>query len=365
MASAATVPSPAPQKLHPSDISSIKDFAESIAGSAIPSTYHSITEGRDDVADELAASLPVIDLSLLTSTDPVIHAGAVRELGRACQDWGFFLLINHGISESLIEDVVKKSLEFHNLPFEEKNEFNDEGMFAPIRYGTSALPHGIGETVHYWRDYLKITTFPEFNFPNKPPGFKEVGYDYSRKIRAAARTLLQGISESLGLEPNTIVESTNFDSGFQKFQVNLYPPCPQPDLTLGLPAHTDNGFLTLLIQNGIGGLQLKHEGKWVNVTPLPNCIIVNTGDQLEVVSNGRYKSIWHRVVVNERVTRVSLALGNGPPYDQEIGPLPQLLEKEKPVFRSITYREFLKLQQKVRCDNKPRGLEELRIKPQD
>lgn len=94
--------------------------------------------------------------------------------------------------------------------------------------------------------------------------------------------LLEGISESLGLEAKTIVESSGFDSGLQVFGVNLYPPCPEPELALGMPPHSDHGLLTLIIQNGIGGLQVNHSGKWVNVDPLPNCLIVNTGDQLEV-----------------------------------------------------------------------------------
>jgi isopenicillin N synthase-like dioxygenase len=111
---------------------------------------------------------------------------------------------------------------------------------------------------------------------------REVGFEYSRKITVVARKLIQGISESLGLESNSIIDSSGFDSGSQIMAVNLYPPCPQPHLALGLPSHSDVGFLTFLIQNGIGGLQVKHEGKWVNVNPLPNSLVVNIGDQLEV-----------------------------------------------------------------------------------
>lgn len=94
MASAATISSsePEPPKVHASDISSIKTFAESKGTSPIPSAYHSITELHDDIADELAASMPVIDLSLLTSHDPQIHAKAVHQLGKACAEWGVFMV---------------------------------------------------------------------------------------------------------------------------------------------------------------------------------------------------------------------------------------------------------------------------------
>ncbi|KAI9096751.1 hypothetical protein K1719_025930 [Acacia pycnantha] len=197
-------------KLHASDIGSIKAFADSNGDSPIPSSYYSIVEARDDVADHLASSFPIIDFSLLTSPDPQLHADAVSQLGKACAEWGFFMLTNHGISEKLMKEVMEKSHEFHNLPVEERKEFADKGPLASIRHGTSFYPES--ELFHYWRDYLKVMTLPEFNFPHNPPGFKEVAYDYSDKIRAVARTLLQGISESLGLEANTIIESAGFDS---------------------------------------------------------------------------------------------------------------------------------------------------------
>ncbi|TKY74097.1 Flavonol synthase/flavanone 3-hydroxylase [Spatholobus suberectus] len=363
MASGTTISSsePEPPKVHASDISSMKAFAESKGDSPIPCTYHSITELHDDVADELAASIPVIDLSLITSHDPQIHAKAVHQLGKACADWGFFMIANHGIPENLMEELMKKSREFHDLPMEEKKELGDTGPFAPIRHGTSFCPQA--ENVHYWRDYLKALTFPEFNFPHKPPGYREIAYDYSRKIRAVTRNLLEGISESLGLVSKSIIESTGFDSGLQLFAVNLYPPCPQPHLALGLPQHSDVGLLTLLVQNGIGGLQVKHGGKWVNVNPLPNCLIVLLGDQLEVVSNGRYGRVLHRAILNNADTRISVVLANGPALDREIGPVPDLLEKEKPLFKSIKFPDYFQVQQKSRIADKS-ALDEIRLNAQ-
>ena len=96
--------------------------------------------------------------------------------------------------------------------------------------------------------------------------------------------LLKAISESLGFEQSYIEKAMNLKSGFQLFAANLYPPCPQPELAMGIPAHTDHGLLTLLIENEIGGLQIQHNGKWFHVNPLPNSFLVNTGDHLEVNS---------------------------------------------------------------------------------
>ncbi|KAG5066176.1 hypothetical protein JHK86_009907 [Glycine max] len=195
-------------------------FAESKGACHIPSTNHSITDLHDDVADELAASIPVVDLSLLTSHDPQIHTKALYQLGKAYAEWGFFMLTNHEILEKLVEDVKKKSREFHDFLVEEK-EFSDKDPFTPIRE-CSLL------------ERLFTVSWP---------------------YRATST------------------------SGLQLFIANLYPPCLQPHLALGMLPHS---FLTLVTQNGIGWLQVKHDGKWVNVNPLPNSLMVILGDQLEV-----------------------------------------------------------------------------------
>ena len=96
--------------------------------------------------------------------------------------------------------------------------------------------------------------------------------------------LLEAISKSLGFEESYIEKAMNMKSGLQIFAANLYPPCPQPELAVGIPAHTDHGLLTLHIENEIGGLQIQHNGKWFHVNPLPNSFLVNTGDHLEVNS---------------------------------------------------------------------------------
>lgn len=96
------------------------------------------------------------------------------------------------------------------------------------------------------------------------------------------KELLKGVSESLGLVPCYLEKASELETGLQILIANLYPRCPQPELAMGLPPHSDHGLLTVLIQNNVGGLQLKHNGKWVLVNPLPNSFLVNTGDQLEV-----------------------------------------------------------------------------------
>lgn len=102
-------------------------------------------------------------------------------------------------------------------------------------------------------------------------------------MREIAWEVLRGIWESLGLNDDSIKAALGYDSSWQIFVGNLYPRCPQPDLTFGLPPHSDHGLLTILYQDGtVDGLEVKHLGKWLPIKPLPNSFLVNIGDHTEV-----------------------------------------------------------------------------------
>ncbi|PKI69083.1 hypothetical protein CRG98_010552 [Punica granatum] len=126
--------------------------------------------------------------------------------------------------------------------------------------------------------------------------------------------------------------------------MNYYPPCPRPDLVMGLNPHSDADALTLLLQvNDIEGLQIRKDGMWVPVEPLPNAFVVNIGDLMEMVSNGIYRSIEHRGTVNALKERISVATFYSPNMDAEIGPAPSLVTPDSPaLFRRISVAEHLK-----------------------
>lgn len=102
--------------------------------------------------------------------------------------------------------------------------------------------------------------------------------------------VMEALLESLGIVGTTDINKTeeeednmkNFKDGGQLVVMNCYPPCPEPDLTLGMPAHSDYGFLTLLLQDEIEGLQIQYQDNWITVEPMPNSFVVNVGDHLEV-----------------------------------------------------------------------------------
>ncbi|KAE8687720.1 putative 2-oxoglutarate and Fe(II)-dependent oxygenase superfamily protein [Hibiscus syriacus] len=301
----------------PSKLTSVKALAESLHLSSIPSSYTFPKHANDEAYSGTTESIPIIDFSLLTSSNPVERSKMIQELGNACQDWGFFMVTNHGVPESTMKAMIEACRQFFELTEEEKGEYEGKHVLDPIRSGTSF--NASVEKVLYWRDYLKIFQHPQFHSPNNPPAFRKL----HRKGRKS------------GKQPSIMI-------------ANLYPPCPQPELAMGLPAHSDHGLVTLLIQNEIGGLQVQHNGKWVNIHPLPNSFLANIGDHVE------YKSVLHRAVVNNKHVRISIALSNGPALDAAVSPASKFLEDgwSPPAYGAMTYREYVELQQSNKLDGK-------------
>nr|XP_043625980.1 2-oxoglutarate-dependent dioxygenase 19-like [Erigeron canadensis] len=313
----------------------------------IPSIYAYSSNSKELVALDTYDSIPTIDFSLLTCDDPVIRFQVIQDLGNACNDWGFFQVINHGVPETLMKMVIEKSHGFFNLTEKEKKDFEGKDVFDPIKYGTSF--NNKKDEVIYWRDYLKINLHPEFHCPNKPLGLREVFFEYSKRAREVANGLLSGISTSLGLDQTYVKKALNLDTGSQMCVINLYPPCPQPELAIGLPPHSDYGLFTLLINNGVGGLQIKHKGKWINIhNTLPNSLLINTGDQLEVFSNGKYKSVEHRAVLNNVVTKISVVIAYGPTLDTVVAPADKLMDEERcpAAYAPMKYKDYIEMQQR-------------------
>ena len=127
-------------------------------------------------------------------------------------------------------------------------------------------------------------------------------------------------------------------------QLNSYPVCPDPTRAMGLAPHTDSSLVTLLYQsNSTRGLQVHREGiGWVPVHPANGALVVNVGDLMHIMSNGRFKSALHRAVVNKTHHRVSVAYFYGPPKDVKISPLIQLMDHgHPPLYRPVTWKEYL------------------------
>lgn len=334
-------------------MSSVKRLVETSCLKSLPSNYVFNAQSVDLMAwDNEEEEIPVIDFSLLMSSDSHQRSKVIKDIGYACREWGFFMVINHGVPKELKEEMLGACQSFFDLTEEAKLEYAGKSLFDPIRIGTS-----FNITVDkqlFWRDYLKVHVHPHFHAPHKPAVFREISEEYCKRAREVAQQLLKGISESLGLEADFINEKMEVGLGSQLLVVNLYPPCPQPAVAIGLPPHSDHGLLTLLMQNEQDGLQVLHKGKWVSIAPLPNSFIVNTGDHLEILTNGKYKSVIHRAMVNKEATRISIGTAHGPPLDKIVSPALELVAEggDRLAYRGIKYKEYLEVQQSNQLNGK-------------
>ncbi|KAL6859079.1 hypothetical protein ACP4OV_018081 [Aristida adscensionis] len=301
-----------------------------------------------------AVGVPVVDLGVLVNGTADQRSQAVRDLGRACRDWGFFMVVNHGVPESLREAMMAACKGLFDLPREEKAEYLEAAPMDPIRIGRGFF--AVVGGVRFWRDYVKMFAHPELHCPAKPPELRDVAAEYGAQTRHMLLQLATAISESLGLDGGRLGEALSLDSCFHILVGNHYPPYAgrgDDDVGVGFPAHSDHGLLTLLFQNGVDGLQIEHDGQWLLATPLPGAFFVIAGDQMEIVTNGRYKAALHRAVVGGERARMSFVSMISPSLDAVVEPLPELARDGGGAeFRGVRYRDYMARQQSTRIDGK-------------
>ncbi|KAK1307249.1 Protein SRG1 [Acorus calamus] len=189
-------------------------------------------------------------------------------------------------------------------------------------------------------------------WPTQPPSFRETLEQYSSELMKVTNSLLGAMAKNLGVDPDVLIDK--FKDEMQSMRMNYYPPCPQPDKALGLSPHSDASGLTILLQiNEVQGLQIMKDGNWVPVTPLPDSFVVNVGDVIEILSNGKYKSINHRSTVDLEKERLSIASFQSPSRGADIGPLPELVRDGVEVYyNSMNYGQFLNLYTSGKLDGK-------------
>lgn len=169
--------------------------------------------------------------------------------------------------------------------------------------------------------------------------------EYRSELKKLAERVMEIMDENLGFPKGYIKRAFNngdgSDNAFFGTKVSHYPPCPHPELVNGLRAHTDAGGVILLFQDDkVGGLQVLKDGEWIDVQPMRNTIVINTGDQIEVLSNGKYKSVWHRVIAKPDGNRRSIASFYNPSLKATIAPAPELMEKANQEVEQI-YPKFV------------------------
>nr|BAS69333.1 anthocyanidin synthase [Lilium speciosum] len=348
----------------PTEIMPLPGRVESLAGSGlatIPKEYVRPESERDNLGDAFDEALklnssgpqvPVVDLSGFDSPDEAVRAKCVEELKKAAEDWGVMHIVNHRIPLELIDRVREVGKGFFDLPVEQKEKYaNDQASGEIQGYGSKLANNESGQLE--WEDYYFHLIFPEektdlSRWPKEPEDYTEVTKEFAKELRVVVTKMLSMLSQGLGLESGKLEkELGGMDDLLMQMKINYYPKCPQPELALGVEAHTDVSSLTFLLTNMVPGLQLYYGGKWVIAQCVPDSLLVHIGDTLEILSNGRYRSVLHRSLVSKERVRISWAVFCEPPKETIVlKPLPELVTEVAPAkFPPRTFKQHI--QQKL------------------
>lgn len=257
------------------------------------------------------SSLPVIDVSGLAGSKAERNAVAVQ-IAAACRAHGFFYATGHGVAPALVHRLETLSREFFALDEATKMRWR---MALAGRAWRGYFPLG-GELTSGrpdWKEGLYLGTELPDDHPlvvAKTPvhgrnlfpeveGFRQTILDYMAAVTALGHRLLEGIALSLGLAPSYFHERYTADPLvlFRLFNYPTRPPASE-EVQWGVGEHTDYGLLTILWQDGIGGLQVHTPEGWVEAAPVPDSFVINIGDMLDRMTGGLYRSTPHRVVRN-------------------------------------------------------------------
>lgn len=286
-------------------------------------------------------TFPVVNMEMLNTEK---RAATLEKIKDACENWGFFEVVNHGISHDLLDTVEKFTKEHYKKCMEQR--FKEMVASKGLEAVQTEIDDLDWESTFFLK-HLPISNISEV--PDLEDDYRKIMKEFANKLEKLAEQLLDLLCENLGLEQGYL-KKVFYGSKGPTFgtKVSNYPPCPKPDLIKGLRAHTDAGGIILLFQDDkVSGLQLLKDGKWIDVPPMRHSIVINLGDQLEVITNGKYKSVEHRVIAQPDGNRMSLASFYNPGSDAVIYPAPELLEKEEKentvMYPKFVFEDYMKL----------------------
>nr|XP_043613331.1 feruloyl CoA ortho-hydroxylase F6H1-3-like [Erigeron canadensis] len=317
----------------------VKGLAE-LGLKTLPQQYIQPLQERFDTSIEEVQrdSIPVIDMYNWSETK------VAKAVCDAAQKWGFFQVVNHGVPIHVFEHVKDATHQFFALPPQEKQKYSKErSVTNNVRFGTSFTPDA--EKALEWKDYLSLFYVSDDECDSLwPPVCRNQALDYMKSSESVVKKLLKILMNGLNVkEIDETKESVLM--GSKRINLNYYPKCPNPELTVGVGRHSDVSTLTILLQDDIGGLYVRNTEtmKWIHVPPVSGSLVINVGDALQIMSNGKYKSVEHRVSANGCSNRISVPIFVNPRPNDVIGPLPEVLESgERPLYKHVLYSDYVK-----------------------
>ena len=300
--------------------------------------------------------LPSIDFTLLMGNNSEEQA----RLDEAAVKYGFFLLKNvPELSTLVLDSSLQWQAWFFSLPMEAKMSLK--------RSETNPFGYNDAELTKQRRDWKEILDIgpreAENKWPNetvteeKAADFRSAMELYYEKCEAVSKQLIKFLLETkVGSQEEMESIMGHYEAHTSYLRLNHYSVCPNPapedapsifDVAkmgkLAVGRHTDAGAVTILLQDGVKGLQMEYEGKWTTICSKRLDLIINVGDMMQVYSNDRYKAPLHRVIASSTSERYSAPFFLNPATDSVIQPLALDQGSSQPLYKPISWREFRSL----------------------
>ncbi|KAI3894438.1 hypothetical protein MKX03_003843 [Papaver bracteatum] len=232
--------------------------------------------------------------------------------------------------KQIIDEMIQGVRRFHEEDVELKKQLYNKYMSRKVLFDSNFDLYRSRSAD--WRDTLRclFLTDDPMNPEELPDTCRDIVVDYWKHIMNLGDTLTELFSEALGLNKDHL-KGMDF-SQWLILNCHYYPACLEPELTIGTTQHSDPSFFTILLQDCFGGLQILNQNCWVAVKPIPGALIVNIDDFFQLISNGKLKSVVHRVFVNRTGPRVSVACFFRGSTARLYGPIEELSDENSSTY---------------------------------
>ncbi len=293
-------------------------------------------------------AIPVVSYADLLGA-PAVQQRAIETLGQGLEEVGFFILEHHPVAPEVVRRAYQVAGEFFALPSQTKTQYalpqqQQVGGFSRFS-SEQARGYTVPDLKEFWhvsRGSLIDSTAP---WPQEVPIFRPVMTRLYQQMMVCAEVLLEACALYLGQPQDWLV--TLSTGGNTVLRLAHYPA-----LTTGNPAgslraapHEDINLITLLCAATAPGLEIFSQGQWWPVQANPGQLVVDTGDMLQNLTNGLFKSTTHRVVNprNSTQSRLSMPFFIHPRPEADLSPVASLVERTGgvPRFPAITAGAYL------------------------
>ncbi|KAK9040141.1 hypothetical protein V6N11_015318 [Hibiscus sabdariffa] len=244
--------------------------------------------------------LPVFDVSRPLSPS------SLSSLSLACTRWGFFRITNHGVPKHLFTSLCSLSNHIFSLPNDSKLKLGPTSSLKNYTPPFIASPFYECLLVSGPDFFASAQSSVHVLFDHPNSELSEALDEYGKIMTKLSKEIVKALLQSLGEDLEKKFVESEFGNCHGYLRIGNYSPPPEEVEGLGI--HTDMSCLTIVHQHEIGGLQVRSkEGKWMDISPCEDTLVVNIGDLMHAWSNGKLRSSEHRVVLKRNVNRFSLA----------------------------------------------------------